>query len=259
MLIWTRELWRRITSAIGKPKIIISRPPEPTWRQRALAAAQEFYDRNIVDGTPEGNQVIGVEIIGQATGRPDPDYRNHKTAWCGYFVQCCMRKAEFNNAISLASPGKALYPYGHYRAETLEGAEDWALDTRTGEIERIEDLHRRLGKLRVVTKLPGPVTPGDIILHFRKNSWGGHVMMAESVDEEAGAFTVVEGNSYKTTGPDGKRRDGVGKRSFNLDDPYLACAVSPSELDFDPAYRYFATRKKAEKAWAQLQEEAGNG
>jgi len=246
--------------AIRKSRITIHRPPEPIWRQRVLAVAEEFYDRNVVDGTPTGNQVIGVEIIGGATGRPDPDYRNHKTAWCGYFVQCCMRKAGFNKAISLASPGKALYPCGHYRAETLEGAEDWALDIRVGEIERIEDLHRRHGKLRTVTKLPGAVQPGDIILHFRKNSWGGHVMMVWSVDEEAGAFTVIEGNSYKTIGPDGKRRDGVGKRTFNLDDPYLRCAVSPSELDFDPAYRYFATRKKAEKAWAKIQADgAGNG
>ena len=259
MFIWRRHFWRRIMKAIRKSKRSIPLAAKPTWRQLALAAAKDFYDRDIQDGTAAGDQVIGQEIIGGATGRPDPDYRNHKTAWCGYFVQCCLRKAGFNKAISLASPGKTLFPYGHYRAETLKGADAWALDNRTGDIEAIQDLHRRLGKLRTVTLLPGSVQPGDIILHFKKSSWSGHVMMAWSADEEAGTLTVIEGNSYKTIGPGGKRRDGVGKRVFKLDDPYLRCAVSPSELDFDPAYRYFATRKQAENAWAKLQEGSANG
>ena len=230
-----------------------------SWRDQVLAAAREFYERDIVDGTPEGNQVIGVEIIGGATGHPDPDYQNRKTAWCGYFAQCCFGKAGFNQALTLASAGKVLHPYGRYRADTLKGALDWALDTRTGTIERIEDLHGRLGKPRTVTELPGHVASGDIVLHTRKKSWNGHVMLAESVDEESGTVTVIEGNSSQTIGPDGRKRDGVGKRTFRMDDPYLACAVSPSDLDFDPAYRYFATREQAEDAWAELQEETANG
>jgi len=224
-----------------------------------LAAALEFYERDIVDGTPMGNQVIGVEIIGGATGHPDPDYHNLKTAWCGFFAQCCCRKAGFNRALTLASAGKVLHPYGRYRADTLKGAPDWALDTRTGEIERIEDLHHRLGKVRTVTDLPGPVTPGDIVLHTKKNSWNGHVMLAESADTDAGTVTVIEGNSSHTIGPDGRKRDGVGRRTFRMDDPYLACAISPSDLDFDPAYRYFATREQAEDAWPEIREGIANG
>jgi len=101
------------------------------------------------------------------------------------------------------------------------------------------------------------VTQGDIVLHTRKKSWNGHVMLAESVDQEAGTVTVIEGNSLRTLGPDGRQRDGVGMRTFRLDDPYLACAVSPSDLDFDPAYRYFVSRERAEKAWEELRTEGG--
>lgn len=246
--------------AVRKARTRVRDRTPASWREKVLAAAREFYERDIVDGTPEGNQVIGSEIIGGATGHPDPDYRNRKTAWCGFFVQCCFRKAGFNRALTLASAGKVLHPYGRYRSKALKGAPDWALDTRTGEIERIENLHRRVGKIRTVTELPGPVTPGDIVLHRKKKSWNGHVMLVESVDEDAGTVTVIEGNSMKTVGPDGRQRDGVGMRTFDLDDPYLACAVSPSDLDFDPVYRYFATRKRAEKASTKLQAEgAGNG
>ena len=63
------------------------------WKDRALEAARAFYERDVVDGTAAGNRVIGVEIIGGATGRPETDYKNGKTAWCGYFVQCCYRAA----------------------------------------------------------------------------------------------------------------------------------------------------------------------
>jgi len=224
-----------------------------------LAAAREFYERDIVDGAPDGNLVIGNEIIGGATGHPDPDYRNLETAWCGFFVQCCFRKAGFNRAVTLASAGKVLHPYGRYRAKALKGASDWVLDTRTGEIERIEDLHGRLGKVRTVTDLPGPVTPGDIVLHTKKNSWNGHVMLAESVEMNASTVTVIEGNSSKTVGPDGRKRDGVGRRTFDLDDPYLDYVISPSDLDFDTAYRYFATRENAEDAWAEMHEGTANG
>ena len=224
------------------------------WRERVLAVARSFYERNIVDGTPEGNRVIGVEIIGGATGRPEKDYKNGKTAWCGFFVQCCYRAAGFNLAVSLASPGKAVVVFGKYRSDALTGAAAFALDTRTGAIEPIKELHQRLGMLRAVTLPPGPVTQGDIVV-YRKDggkSWLGHVMMAWAVSPDGKELTVIEGNSYKTIGPDGKKRDGVGTRVFRMADPYLTAFVCPCDLDFDPAYQYFATREKAEKAAAKI-------
>lgn len=224
------------------------------WREKVLATAKAFYERNVVDGTTEGNRIIGVEIIGGATGRPETDYKNGKTAWCGYFVQCCYRAAGFNKALSLASPGKAMEVVGKYRSGALPGAAAFALDTRTGVIEPIKDLHKRLGMMRTVVKAPGPVTPGDVVVYRKDDgsSWQGHVMMAYAVSPDGHELTIVEGNSYKTIGPDGKRRDGVGTRVFRIDDPYLTAFISPSDLDFDPAYQYFATREKAQAAWTKL-------
>jgi len=224
------------------------------WREKVLAVAKGFYDRNIVDGTKEGNRIIGVEIIGGATGRPEKDYKNGKTAWCGYYVQCCYRAAGFNTGVTLASPGKAMDVFGKYRSSALPGASAFALDTRTGAIEPIKELHQRLGMLRTVSKVPGPVTPGDIVVYRADNgnSWQGHVMMAYAVSPDGKELTIIEGNSYKTIGPDGKKRDGVGTRVFRLDEPYVTGIISPSDLDFDPAYQYFSTREKAEKAWAKL-------
>jgi hypothetical protein len=224
-----------------------------TWRERALAAARGFYERDVIDGTPAGNQVIGVEIIGGATGHADPAYRNGKTAWCGYFAQCCFRAAGFNPALEVASAGKALEVYGRYRSDALAGAAAWALDTRTGAIEKIVDLHRRLGALRLVAKTPTPVMPGDVLLHCDDDgSWHGHVMMVWSAGTDSRVVTVIEGNSTRTLGPDGRQRDGVGMRVLSMTDPYLDYVVRPSDLDFDPAYRYFARHSQAEAAWKKL-------
>ena len=130
-----------------------------TWRETALATARGFYERDVVDGTPDGNRIIGVEIIGAATGRPDRAYHNRKTAWCGYFVQACYRAAGFNRRLEVASAGKALEVFGRYRSDALAGAAAWALDTRDGTIERIVDLHARLRARRVVIKTPAPGPP----------------------------------------------------------------------------------------------------
>lgn len=223
---------------------------EATWRDTALATARGFYERDIVDGTPAGNRVIGVEVIGAATGRPDPAYVNRKTAWCGYFVQACYRAAGFHRALEVASAGKALEVYGRYRSDALPGAAAWALDTRTGAIERIVDLHERLGARRQVTKTPCPAQPGDILLLVNQpGSWHGHVMMVWSVGTDARLVTVIEGNSIHTIGPDGRERDGVGMRALAMDDPYVDWVIRPSDLDFDPAYRVFARRSRAEAAW----------
>jgi hypothetical protein len=224
-----------------------------TWRDRALAAARAFYERDVVDGTPAGNQVIGGEIIGGATGHPDPAYQNRKVAWCGLFVQCCYRAAGFNPALEVASAGKALEVFGRYRSDALAGAAAWALDTRTGTVERIVELHRRPGALRQVTKTPSLVMPGDLLLHCDADgSWHGHVMMVWSAGTDSRVVTVIEGNSSRTLGPGGRQRDGVGMRVLSMADPFLDFVVRPSDLDFDPAYRYFARRSQAEAAWKKL-------
>ena len=224
-----------------------------TWRETALATARSFYERDVVDGTPEGNRVIGVEIIGAATGRPDPAYHNRKIAWCGFFVQACYRAAGFNRKLEVASAGKALHVFGRYRSDALAGAAAWALNTRTGAIETIVDLHRRLEAMRQVAKTPAPALPGDILLHVNAGgSWHGHVMMVWEAATDSRLVTVIEGNSARTLGPDGRQRDGVGMRVLSMDDPYVDWVVSPSDRDFDPAYRYFARRSQAEAARNKL-------
>jgi hypothetical protein len=223
-----------------------------TWRPRVLATAEAFYQRDVVDGTVQGNRIIGVEIIGGATGSPDYAYQNRKTAWCGFFGQCCYRAAGFNLAECLASAGRVVEVFGFYRHEAMAGAPAWALDTRTGAIEHIQDLHRKLEAARRVWKGAAHALPGDLVVYRKKDSWNGHVMLAWSVDVGAGEITVIEGNHSKAVGPTGKRRDGVGKRVLKLDDPYLGFTVRPSDLDFDPAYRYFASRLQAEKQRAVL-------
>jgi len=133
------------------------------------------------------------------------------------------------------------------------GAAAWALDTRTGTVEKIVDLHRRLGAPRQVAKTPAPVMPGDILLHCDDDgSWHGHVMMVWSAGTDSRVVTVIEGNSSRTLGPDGRQRDGVGMRVLAMTDPYLDYVVRPSDLDFDPAYRYFAKRSQAEAAAKKL-------
>ena len=228
----------------------MSRQP---WRVTALDVARDFFEQDIVDGTEFGNSVIGLKIIGGATGHADPAYRNGKVAWCGLFVQCCYRGARFNPALEVASAGKALEVYGRYRSDALAGAAAWALDTRTGAIEKIVDLHRRLGALRQVAKTPAPVLPGDLLLHVNEpGSWHGHVMMVWSPGTDSRLVTVIEGNSSRTLGPTGAQRDGVGMRVLSMTDPYLDYVVRPSDLDFDPAYRYFARRDQAEAARKRL-------
>jgi hypothetical protein len=228
-----------------------------TWRPRVLATAEAFYQRDVVDGTVLGNRIIGVEIIRGATGNPLITYQNRKVAWCGYFAQCCYRSARFNEAECLASAGRVVEVFGKYRYTAMAGSPGWALDTRTGKIELVSDLHRRLGALRQVWPGASQALPGDLVVYRKKASWNGHVMLAWSVDVAAGQITVIEGNHSRTVGPTGKRRDGVGKRVFKLDDLYLCFTVRPSELDFDPGYQHFATKALAQKHLARLQ--AGGG
>ena len=106
---------------------------------------------------------------------------------------------------------------------------------------------------RQVAKTPAPALPGDILLHVNADgSWHGHVMMVWSASTDSRLVTVIEGNSARTLGPDGRQRDGVGMRVLSMDDSYVDWVVSPSDLDFDPAYRYFARRSQAETTWEKL-------
>jgi len=227
----------KFLAKIRRPVVII--PPAPSWRQRALAAAEALYDRDIVDGTPEGNRVIGEEIIGGATGYPDSNYRNGKKAWCGFFVQYCLRQAGFNPKCSVVSVGRTLYPYGGYQAQAMQGTPTHAI--RDGEDLPINVAHQQAGSVR---SLNGDMTlarPGDIIIHQDSpGSWHGHVMLCYSVDLAARELRVIEGNHSKTMGPEGLQRDGVGKRTLSMDDGYLDSVVTPSDVDFDPAYEYRA-------------------
>ena len=107
--------------------------------------------------------------------------------------------------------------------------------------------------MRQVAKTPAPVIPGDILLHCDEDgSWHGHVMMVWSPSTDSRLVTVIEGNSSRTLGPTGMQRDGVGMRVLKLADPYVDWVVRPSDLDFDPAYRYFAKRSQAEAAAKKL-------
>jgi hypothetical protein len=230
---------------------------EDFWRDMVVARAVYWFGRDVRDGTPEGDQIIGTEILYQATGKPYPEYRNGKKAWCGYFAQACYRYAGFNDAITLASSGKAECLFGRYLDDANNTSPTWSvLVTQDGPVVLpILDLHDQTGGRRQIGRCVDlPPLRGDLVLNDRDPGWNGHVMLALCDSGESGQVVVMEGNHSKTIGPDGKKRDGVGHRQMALENKYLDWTVRPAPADFNPCVTYHETRTQAHAHAAEVAE-----
>ena len=224
----------------------------PPWRVQAIFNGLQWFFRDVRDGTPEGNRIIGEEIFPAGGNPADVGYRNGKTAWCGRFVEACLRPVGLERWDSLDSVGRCL-SFGTYnKSYRMDGTRQWtAIGDEHGLVPmKLQEAHGMLGDERKCWSWSDPERPlplpGDIVLHQReRGSWHGHVMMAASVDSEEGILAIVEGNHSKTVGPTGEIRDGVGLRRLSLDDGYLSWLVRPSEFDFFGGPR-FATEAAAE-------------
>jgi len=242
-----------------------------TWQHKAIAAATNALSFGIVDGVGWCEDWIEDEII--RPQRPDiSDYDNGEYSWCNAFVQYCWVAGGFRVPINLHSVWRTVHVYGRYGINAMEGQPHWCV-VRSRFIDRtlsgfcavpVKTLHNasrsRLGMRQVVK--PEFARPGDCLCHLTGSK--GHAMLVAGRYQQSPTVAVIEGNSSKTMGPNGdkdhgaplgldqSRRDGVGVRYWNLDDPYLTYAVRPSLWDFVQGIEYFTSLEAAEERAEQL-------
>lgn len=150
------------------------------WRETVVREALRWWERRIVDGTPRGNAIIGMEIFPAGKNPPMHDYQNGALAWCGRFAEACYHAAGFLGG-ALDSAGKAIYGYG-LGNRTFTGAK--AFDAYLGREDKGRVVHQDFAAAR----------PGDLLVKLKPGTYNGHVMLVERVGE--GCVHTIEGNAH---------------------------------------------------------------
>ena len=212
---------------------------------QAHAIAMSFWERNIIDGMPEGNKIIGMELCDPRR----PGYDNHLTAWCGEAVGKWHELAGMHRRVmgQMQSWYRAQC-LGLYKADAGCNIPHYVLID--GDWITVREWHESQGALRrwvdVRHGCPSGFVPraGDIPIRLRDKARGvgGHVMLASGViveQKEVVGVSTVEGN---TTGlmPNGKWREGVVVKSRSLVENVVDYILRPSALDYYLEFEYAA-------------------
>jgi hypothetical protein len=128
------------------------------------------------------------------------DYtENGQSAWCGAFVAFCYTELKLSIRKKILPSCYRLY-------------ESW------------NNSGRRVNEISI----------GDIVTVFTNDShspkYGNHIVLAISLIDENGEFETLEGNA-KGAGPNGDWREGVSKRTRNINN--VACIYRLKDCDFD--------------------------
>jgi hypothetical protein len=130
----------------------------------------------------------------------EKDYtENGQLAWCGFFAAFCYTKAKFNIR-------KKIFPSCYRMCNAWSGT----------------------------TRKVATILPSDIVVVFTSKDktphYGNHITIALSSPNENGDFDTIEGNA-KGYGPNDDYREGVSKRTRNLED--VAHIYRLSHEDYD--------------------------